>query len=104
MNLPDELLLTLSAIAQALSQAHRPWWIISGAACALHGIATGPTRDVDVLVDRAGIGPLLATLNLMPSANLPHGLFRSKVFASWSANPLEVEFFAEFAVRKAAGW
>jgi hypothetical protein len=104
MNLSAELRQTLIAVADVLSQASKPWWIISGAACALHGVTTGPTRDVDVLVDHADIEPLLAALNLQRSVTVPHELFRSGSLVNWSLNPLVVEFFADFEVRGEAGW
>lgn len=104
MTLPPPLRETLDAVAMAMAGAHRPWWIITSAAVALHGIDPGPVGDVDILLDVADARQILATLGVVPEAKPPHADFRSTLFGTWHAPPLPVEFMAGFHHREASQW
>jgi len=95
---------TLAAVAQALATDADGWWIIGSAAVALHGADAGDVHDVDLLVDRAIVGPLVRRLGLTPLTLPPHPLFRSAVFARWLGLPRPVEIMAGLAVAAGDGW
>lgn len=105
---------TLAAVADALRSARDPWWIIGSAAVALHGADAGVVGDVDVLTSHRDAAMLCATQNLeiasptpvppTPVPPTPRQLFRSRLFARWTAPPLAVEVMADLAVSTPAGW
>lgn len=101
---PQALEITLQQVAQAMAAARHDWWIIASAACRLHGIDPGPVRDVDVLIDERDVAAVLGGLGLEPLAGQSDGLFRSRCFATWQGGPLEVEFFAGFALCEDGQW
>ncbi len=90
-------------VAAAMKGAAGPWWIIAGAAAALHGVE-GEVGDVDVLLDVADARVLLPRLGLIPEPGGESALFRSAVFARWTRPPLPVEFMADFACRVDGVW
>ena len=94
---------TLVHVADALSDARAPWWIIGSAAMALHGVDPGEVADVDVLMGAADARALIGRLGL-ENAPRPDKMFRSEVFARWEEPPLAVDFMGDFAVRQGAGW
>ncbi|WP_254602688.1 hypothetical protein [Sphingomonas bacterium] len=94
---------TLVAVAAALAGARKPWWVIAGAACALHG-AADEIADVDVLLDEGDAMRLLPPLGLSPAPGEPHPRFRSVLFATWRDLPIPVEFIAGFAIATTTGW
>ena len=47
--LASDLLETLVTTADAMPDAQDPWWVISSAAVALHGLAPIEVGDVDLL-------------------------------------------------------
>ena len=104
MTLPPPLRDTFGAVAAVMAQAPAPWWIITGAAVALHGIDAGPVGDVDVLLDLVDARRILAAIGIAPEAKPPHPAFRSTLFATWRSPPLPVEFMAGFQHREASQW
>lgn len=94
---------TLAEIAGVMAAATQPWWVIAGAACALHGL-DGPVRDVDVLLAPADARRLLPPLGIALAPGASHPRFRSALFGRWVGPPLPVEFMADFAVGGANGW
>lgn len=94
---------TLAAVAGALAEAAEPWWVIAGAACALHGIAAD-ARDVDVLLAGADARRLLPQLGVALAPGAPDARFRSDLFGTWHAPPLPVEFMAGFRLSVGATW
>jgi hypothetical protein len=94
---------TLAMVAAAMARAAQPWWIIGSAAVALHG-ADVTVGDVDVLLGEDDARALLPALGIAPAAGEGTALFRSAVFARWTAPPLTVEFMAGFRFRAADGW
>ena len=94
---------SLLAVAELMTAAREPWWIIAGAAAALHG-AMGAVGDVDVLMGEEDARRLLPVLGLRPQPGPASEQFRSALFARWTMPPVEVEFMAGFDVNGAAGW
>lgn len=87
-----------------MSEARDDWWVIAGAAVALHG-AEGPSvSDVDVLASERDATALLTGLGLHPVSAGPHPLFRSKLLGRIDTAPLIIEIMAGFCVRSAEGW
>ena len=98
------LIKTLAAVADAMSPALRPWWVIGSAAVALHGADAGKVGDVDILVDPSDADALFRRLGVAALDLLPHPLFRSERFARWAVHPLPVEMMAGFAIATTGGW
>jgi len=101
--LSDPLRVTLGRIAAVMAMAREPWWIITGAAAALHGIET-PVADVDVLLGMDDAREVLGRLGLPLAPGMPSPRYRSELFATWREAPLPVELMAGFAVKGPAGW
>ena len=95
---------TLAAIAAALNPAREPWWIIGSASLALHGVPDVAVRDVDVLLSPGDAIDLCRRLGLAAAPGKPDGQFRSQIFATWTAQPLPVEFMAGLCCRDGAEW
>lgn len=95
---------SLRAVARAMAPARHDWWIITSAACALHGVDPGVIRDVDVLLDRRDVPQVLGALGVPFAPGEADGRFRSEIFAVWPAPALAVEFFAGFHLFEAGEW
>ncbi len=80
------------------------WWVISGAAVALHGISEVEVADVDLLVSLRDIGPLTARLGIAVVPGEASEQFRSALFGRWLEPPLFVEIMAGFHVHLGDGW
>ena len=102
--LDSELRQTLVMLADALRGARDPWWIISSAAVALHGVAPIVVGDVDVLTSVGDARRLMDALGITPIEDGASSLFRSTLFGRWETPPLVVEIMAGFHVATAAGW
>ena len=102
--LPDPLRESLVRVADAMEDARDPWWIIASAAIALHGAHPIEVADVDLLASERDAKALIAALGVVPAPPGGTPLFRSTLFARWTAPPLAVEIMAGFAVRTADGW
>ncbi|WP_156370317.1 hypothetical protein [Novosphingobium sp. Leaf2] len=103
MSIQPGLQETLVAVGTVLAGARDPWWIISGAAAALHGAAPICVSDVDVVLSIADAHRLMARIGVGPAPRSHHPRFWSEVFARWTACPLVVEFMANFRLRDADG-
>lgn len=104
MTLSPPLRETLLAVSATMAAARDPWWIITGAAVALHGVDAGPVGDVDVLISVADGHGILAAIGVDPDVRPAHPKFRSALFGTWHAPPLPVEFMAGFCHYEAAQW
>lgn len=102
--LPADLRQTLVMTADALEGARDPWWIISSAAVALHGVTPIEVGDVDVLMSVADARRAMDRLGVVPIEDGASALFRSTLFGRWETPPLVVEIMAGFHVAAAAGW
>ncbi|MBC3942661.1 hypothetical protein [Sphingomonas albertensis] len=88
----------------AMRDARDPWWIISSAAVALHGVVPIEVGDVDVLMSVADAQRAMDQLGVVPIEDGASALFRSTLFARWEMPPLVVEIMAGFHVAKGAEW
>ena len=102
--LSPDLSRTLAMTIDVLRDARDPWWIISSAAVALHGVRPIVVGDVDVLVSVADAEGVMAALGVAPSTDTASSMFRSAVFGRWTVPPLVMEIMADFHVATAAGW
>ncbi|VVT10716.1 conserved hypothetical protein [Sphingomonas aurantiaca] len=102
--LPPDLRQTLVMMAQAMHDARDPWWVISSAAVALHGVAAVKVADVDVVTSVEDARRVMARLGVGPAKESASLMFRSTVFGQWKAPPLMVEIMAGFHVMTASGW
>jgi hypothetical protein len=95
---------TLVMTADAMRDAQDPWWVVSSAAVALHGVTPIEVGDVDVLMSVADAQRAMDQLGVVPIEDGASALFRSTLFGQWEAPPLVVEIMAGFHVAKGAGW
>ena len=102
--LTPALVMTCARLSTAMASARNRWWIIGSAAVALHGADAGEVRDVDVLLSRRDAAALCTAEGIAIRPASPHPLFRSALFARWTATPLTVELMAAFDVATADGW
>jgi len=102
--LSADLRQTLVMTADALEGAQDPWWVISSAAVALHGVASIEVGDVDVLMSVADAQQAVDQLGVVPIEDGASALFRSTLFARWEMPPLVVEIMAGFHVATGSGW
>lgn len=91
-------------LAPKLAGMADDWWIISGAAVALHGVGDIDLADVDLLVSRRDAEPLASRLGIALAPGRPNDLFRSALFGRWLEPSLPVEIMAGFRVRSGDGW
>ncbi|VVT11143.1 conserved hypothetical protein [Sphingomonas sp. EC-HK361] len=102
--MPPPVVATLERVAALLGKADEPWWIIGSAAVALHGGAADEIGDIDVLLGTADALRLVDELGLARCESGNDPLFRSAIFARWTAPPLPVEFMAGLHVADAGQW
>ena len=102
--LAPDLRETLVMVAAAMRDAQDPWWVISSAAVALHGVGPVEVGDVDVVVSVGDAWRVLDALGITPIADGASSLFRSTPFGRWETPPLVVEIMAGFHVATSAGW
>ncbi|PTQ65905.1 hypothetical protein C8J45_101766 [Sphingomonas sp. PP-CE-3G-477] len=95
---------TLVMIADAMRDARDPWWVISSAAVALHGVAPIEVGDVDVLMSVGDARRVMDSLGVVPIEDGASSLFRSTLFGRWESPPLVVEIMAGFHVATGSGW
>jgi hypothetical protein len=63
---PSDLRQTLVMMIDAVRDAQDPWWGISSAAVALHGVTPIEVRDVDVLMSVGDAQQLMDALGVVP--------------------------------------
>ncbi len=102
--LASDLRETLVMTADAMRDAQDPWWVISSAAVALHGVVPIEVGDVDVLMSVGDARRLMDALGITPIEDGASSLFRSTLFGRWETPPLVAEIMAGFHVATAAGW
>lgn len=104
MTMPTPLTATLRSVADIMREAQDPWWIIAGAAVALHGADPGHVTDVDVLTSISDATRILRLLGVEPAPGSTHPDFRSDVFGTWTEAPLAIEIMAGFHYRSGRDW
>ncbi|MDD1450764.1 hypothetical protein NHF48_007035 [Sphingomonas sp. H160509] len=102
--LASDLLETLVITVDAIRDAQDPWWVISSAAVALHGVVPIEVGDVDVLMSVVDAQQAMDQLGVVPIEDGASALFRSMLFGRWETPPLVVEIMAGFHVATSAGW
>ena len=102
--LASDLRETLVVIVDAMRHARDPWWVISSAAVALHGVAPIEVDDVDVLMSVGDARRVMDRLGVVPIEDGASAMFRSTLFGRWEAPPLVVEIMAGFYVATGSGW
>jgi hypothetical protein len=95
---------TLVMVAEAMRDARDPWWVISSAAVALHGVTPIEVGDVDVLMSLADAQRVMDQVGVVPANDGARALFLSTLFGRWETPPLVVEIMAGFHVAKGAEW
>ena len=102
--LTPDLRETLVMVAAAMRDAQDPWWVISSAAVALHGVGPVEVGDVDVVVSVGDARRVMDGLGVAPVEDGASSLFRSTLFGRWETPPLVVEIMAGFHVATESGW
>jgi hypothetical protein len=102
--LASDLRATLVMTVDAMRDAREPWWIISSAAVALHGVTPVEVGDVDVLMSVADAQRAMDRFGVVPIEDGASALFRSTLFTRWEMPPLVVEIMAGFHVATGSGW
>jgi hypothetical protein len=69
MKLPNDAEETLTLVALAMRSADNPWWIIAGAAAALHCAAPVASADVDVLLSVGDARDVMPAIDVEPETN-----------------------------------
>lgn len=94
----------LAVVDRLLRRAHEQWWVIAGAAVALHANEPVIVDDIDVLLAIRDV-PLIADLpGLVRKGGDRDARFRSAFYASLAVGTVEVEFMAGFALCGEQGW
>ena len=104
MTIDAALTASLCAVGTVMSDARDPWWIITGAAAALHGVETGHVADVDVLLSIPDARRILLVIGIAARPGAEHPDFRSSIFGTWTSPPRPVEFMAGFHRRSGDDW
>jgi hypothetical protein len=102
--LASDLRKTLVMTVDAMRDSRDPWWVISSAAVALHGVTPIEVDDVDVLMSVVDAGRMMDRLGVVPIEDGASAMFRSTLFGRWEAPPLVVEIMAGFYVATGSGW
>ena len=97
--LPAPVFETLVAVADRLAGAADPWWVIGGAAAALHGLDATAIGDVDILTSITDARRLVAEPDVVAIDDGGTGGFSSDVFAHLTGLPLKVDILGGFKVR-----
>ncbi len=101
--LAQNLRQTLEMVAERMTAAKDPWWIIGSSAVALHGCPVSPA-DVDVLLSVRDARALLNYGDVAEKSRINDALFTSEIYAEWAGPPLTVEFMAGLRVRGPSAW
>jgi hypothetical protein len=93
----------LVAVADALATAQDDWWLIGGAAVALHGLEI-EIADIDVLLGRRDILRMLDKLGVGRHEDTAITRVRSDIWARWTAQPLSVDLMTGLQVHDGECW
>jgi hypothetical protein len=103
-SLTPNVIATLSMVANAARHNRDDWWIIAGAAAALHGVTDIIVGDVDVLMSVRDAEAVMNACCVPPIWASGNKLFRSDVFGQWHDPPMTVEIMAGFDYMDLRGW
>ncbi len=94
----------LARIAGVLRAATEPWWVIAGAAVALHARRPVAVGDIDILIGIEDVALIRELPGVRVRAPDDNGLFRSRFYAALEANGVEIECMAGFELYRAGRW
>ncbi|KQN37768.1 hypothetical protein ASG37_12220 [Sphingomonas sp. Leaf407] len=94
----------LARVAHILGAARSPWWVIAGAAVALHGVPGTMVDDTDVLIDADDFGLVTAVPEVWSLDPGHSDHFRSARYAVAVLADIHVEFMAGLTVRQRGDW
>jgi hypothetical protein len=103
-SLTPDVIATLSMVANMARDNRDDWWIIAGAAAALHGVTDIIVGDVDVLMSVRDAETVMNSCGIPPTRDSGNKLFRSAIFGQWCVPPLTVEIMANFDYLGLEGW
>ncbi|KQN71762.1 hypothetical protein [Sphingomonas sp. Leaf62] len=91
----------LARMAGVLRAATEPWWVIAGAAVALHSRRPVTVGDIDILIGIEDVALIRELPGVRVRAPDDNGLFRSRFYAALEANGVEIECMAGFELHRA---
>jgi len=94
----------LAMIAGVLRSATASWWIIAGAAVALHARAVVAVDDIDVLIGEQDVALVRALAGVSVRPPDGNALFRSAFYAASDAHGVRIEWMAGFELWHVGGW
>lgn len=104
MRLSGDHVAALAVVDRLLRQAQAPWWVIAGAAVALHATERLAVDDVDVLLAMCDVALIAEMPGLVRKGGAGDALFRSVFYASLPVGGVDIEFMAGFELCGATGW
>lgn len=96
--LTDGRVAALAVADRLLQGARRPWWVIAGAAVALHARRPVAVDDIDILLAIEDVPRIADAPGLVRRARDGHALFRSDFYALLVVDSVTIEFMAGFAL------
>lgn len=104
MRLSGDHVAALAVVDRLLRRAQEPWWVIAGAAVALHATQRLAVDDVDVLLAMCDVALVADVPGLVRKGGAGDALFRSGFYASLPVGGVDIEFMAGFELCGAGGW
>jgi len=104
VNLSDDHVAALGMVDRLLRQAEEPWWVIAGAAVALHASEPLAVDDIDILLSMRDVGLIADLPDIVRKDGDGDKLFRSAYYASLSTGAVDTEFMAGFERCGRDGW
>ncbi|MEN2748394.1 hypothetical protein [Sphingomonas sp. T9W2] len=104
MQLSGDHVAALAVVDRLLRQAQEPWWVIAGAAVALHAAEPVAVDDVDVLLAMCDVALIADMPGLVRKGGAGDALFRSAFYGSLPVGGVDVEFMAGFELSGGEGW
>jgi hypothetical protein len=101
--LPKVAVRSLTQVADTLVDADDDWWLIGGAAVALHGLPID-IADVDVLMSPRDLARVIARLDIAPVEGAAVDRFRSDTWARWNVPPRSVDLMTGLQIRTGERW
>jgi len=97
-------LAALARMSQILAAARSPWWVIAGAAVALHGVPRVVVDDIDLLIDEEDFGLVTAMPEVWSLHAGDSDRFRSACYAMAVVADIHIEIMAGLTVRRRGNW
>lgn len=94
----------LAVVDRLLRHAREPWWVIAGAAVALHAGPVVTVDDIDVLLAISDVALIADVPGMVRNGGGGDALFRSAYYASLPTGAVDIEFMAGFELYGPGGW